>query len=175
MMNDRDHRNWFGFLEKLAALSREYSVDDLRWLRKEAAHRYPSAIPLVEACLSLASSDVRPTKVDVPTNASSHIKHHVAARASLPVSQALSDISRFHSNSDLIKFAKATMPELPDLRFDKMGRARIVDTIVAYAQRAPVAVRRDFEMALLGREMASSPSQTGSSFLSSWEKVIKGT
>lgn len=174
-MTERDHRNWFRFLEKLATLSGEYSVDDLKWLKKEASRRYPSAIPLIEACLNLANSDSKPLRSGSLNDEGSPMKRHADARDASPISLALFDTDMFPGNSDLVALAKATIPKFPDLRFDKMGRARIVDTVLAHVQKAPEDARKSFEQAVLGEVGSPKSVDTGGSFLSGWEKVIKGT
>lgn len=179
-MTDRDHRTWFGFLERLAVLSREYSIEDLRWLKKEAVGRYPSAIPMIDACLSLAASDNRALRSEPVSDEKPPKSGQADVRLNSPLSAALLNAERFPANSDLVAFARSILPTFPELRFDKMGRGRIVDTIIAHMQKAAPETRGSFERALLQSGHANSddvtnPKGARSSFLSDWERVIKGT
>jgi hypothetical protein len=81
----------------------------------------------------------------------------------------------FPSNQILADFAGNIMPDMRTYRFDKMSRADIAGRIIEYLEDRDPRTREQLETSM--REAMQTPVPKLSdrkSFLSKWEKIIKG-
>jgi hypothetical protein len=82
----------------------------------------------------------------------------------------------FASNSDLANFAGKVLPGIKGNRFDKMSRGDIAARIIEFLETKDARTRRDLEVSM--REAMNSTNSGRAvdrkSFVSKWEKIIKG-
>ncbi|RTE88734.1 hypothetical protein D6B98_34280 [Bradyrhizobium sp. LVM 105] len=84
----------------------------------------------------------------------------------------------FPRNSDLARFAARVLPDMRSYSFEKMARSDIAARIVEYVEKSDPRAQRALEQSM--REalahINSRPPARGdrASFLSRWERIIKG-
>ena len=169
-MKDYDHKRWLAFLQRAAELPLHYSLEELQSFKETADALYPSISPLISACITLAKGDVEgsPTMQPFKERIAPSQMAKNASRSAMYV-ERLMDPERFSRNSDLLKFAHIYLPDLPNMRFDKMSRSRIAQTIAQSIVQAPKAVvKRINEDLEIGQT-----SESASEFLTTWERTIK--
>jgi hypothetical protein len=79
----------------------------------------------------------------------------------------------FPSNLDLSEFAARVLPNMSRKRFDKMSRGDIAARIIEYLETRDPHTRERLE-ASMRDAMTSGSHADRQSFLSQWEKIIKG-
>ena len=181
MVEDRKHQNLLRFIRKAVDVPSGYSKEDLIAFRSIASRYYPLLVSLIDDYIQLAEksdTEVSPTgnhEIFLP----GFSKRPRPKRKSDPSQMHLFDLLRskklFPSNSDLSDFAARIMPNMRIYRFDKMSRADIAGRIIEYLERRGPRTREKLETSM--RETMASPADRDSdrkSFLSKWEKIIKG-
>ena len=82
----------------------------------------------------------------------------------------------FASNTDLASFAAKVLPGIKGNRFDKMSRGDIAARIIEFLETKDSSTRRELEASM--REAMDSTISGRAvdrrSFVSKWEKIIKG-
>jgi hypothetical protein len=174
LVEDRTHKSLLHFLKKILDVPLGYSKEDLTMFRSIASKQYPSLLPLIEDYLQLAEHS--------ETNVAIVSLRHNVKRSHRPSSEQmhLFDLLRekrlFASNTDLANFAGKVLPGIKGNRFDKMSRGDIAARIIEYLETKDSGTRRDLETSM--REAMDSTSSGRSvdrkSFVSKWEKIIKG-
>lgn len=141
-------------------------------LRSVASREYPSLVPLIDEYVKLAERSA----TDV------HAPGHPAARRSVGAHREdmhLFDLLRerklFPSNADLSEFAGRILPGIQRHRFDKMSRGDIAARIIEHLETKDRSTREELEASMREAMKSGSPRPTErQSFLSKWEKIIKG-
>jgi hypothetical protein len=149
-----------------------YSKDDLWSFRSIAKRELPVLVPVIEGLINV--SERAETEVEDVTSAST-------ARVK-PSQMHLFDLLRekklFPQNLDLASFAARVMPHMRAYRFDKMSRSDIAARIIEHIEESDPSKRAKLEKSM--REALSSMNRKQSravdrrSFLTRWEKIIKG-
>jgi hypothetical protein len=174
--SDDRHKAWLEFIRKALAVPADYSIDDMRKFLKVAETDYPSLLPIVYAYLQLAESSQ--TEVLLPRE---HIgKRNPRDRLQMHLFDLLRQKAFFPQNLDLAEFASRVLPQLRTHRFDKMSRSDIAARIIEYLesqQNADTRNRLEASMrdALQEMKRRTMKQADRKSFLSKWEKIIKGT
>lgn len=170
MTRDFDHKKWLSFLQKAAALPMDFSESDLVWLERVASVQFPSLVPLISACLTLARGQVvaEPSSVESSTTTRPDSERTFKLRA---IQNLLESKSLFPNNFQLIAFAKERLAALPDYKFDKMSRERITKMMVDIVAQAPPRVRDELLAEL--QRVDNGQEQSRASFLKDWEHTIK--
>ncbi len=149
-----------------------YSKEDLFTFRRIASQEYPSLVPVIDAYIKVADaagSDVvmhrkNKPRLSRPTNGQMHLF------------DLLRDRRLFPYNSELSDFAGRILPNMKRYRFDKMSRGDIATRIIEYLENLEPSTRTRLEASM--REAlqsgGSSKEADRKSFLSKWEKIIKG-
>ena len=173
-MQDRRHRSLLNFIRKLIEVPAGFSKEDLQTFKSIAAVDYPSLVRVIDEYLAVAaradSDVVLPGLRSRPT----------ADRNPVPDQPHLFDLLRdrrlFPSNAGLSQFAARIMPDLQRARFNKMSRGDIAARIVEYLETRDLRTREKLENSM--RDVIQSEpgeSQDHDSFLTKWERIIKGT
>lgn len=172
LVQDNRHRRLLQFIKRIVEVPLGYSKDDLVLLRSSATKDYPAFVPLIDEYVRLADK----AAIDL-----SSTERRSGARSPGPSDEMhLFDLLRekklFPSNAELAEFAEKILPGIKGNRFDKMSRADIAARMVEYIESKDPGTRRELVASM--RE-AMKPHRTRpterQSFLSKWEKIIKGT
>jgi hypothetical protein len=177
VVQDNRHRALLQFVKKMMDVVLGYSKDDIVMFRSLASRQYPTLVPLIDEYLRFAErSD---TDAVVESSRTTKLKKSQISRSSDSANMHLFDLLRekklFPSNYDLSDFAGRILPNMSRNRFDKLSRSDIAARIIEYLETLDRRTRENLETSM--REaMNSSPSKTADtrSFLSKWEKIIKG-
>lgn len=172
-MQDRRHRGLLQFLRRIIDVPLGYTKSDLINFRSLTTRDYPVLTPLIDEYLRLAErSDTDALLSEAP--------RRVKQPARPPASQMhLFDLLRerrlFNSNSDLADFAGRVLPKMSRHRFDKMSRGDIAARIIEYLETRDPHTREELEASMrAAMESGSERLADRKSFLSQWEKIIKG-
>jgi hypothetical protein len=155
-----------------------YSKEDLIAFRNQAFRNYPLLVPLIDAYLRLAEeSDTETFSLGGPLFPSANKQK--SGKKSDASQMHLFDLLRskklFPSNSLLAQFAARSMPKMSTYRFDKMSRADIASRIIEYLEDRDPRNREELETSMREAMQTPAPKHTDrQSFLSKWEKIIKG-
>ena len=174
MAQDRRHRGFLQFLRKVVDVPLGYSKDDLINFRSLAAKDYPSILQLIDDYILFAErsdTDVIPTlllkdpKKPKPRPDPSHMH----------LFDMLREKELFKSNYDLADFAGRVLPGMSRHRFDKMSRGDIAARIIEYLETRDRRTREELEASMRAAITSGvdKPAER-KSFLSQWEKIIKG-
>jgi hypothetical protein len=171
------HKAWLSFVRKAVDVPLGYSKTDLEAFLNLARRESPSLVPLIRGYLMLAQkSETVAQQGERPTR-QSNTKRNKASQMHL--FDLLREKQFFPQNLELANFAARVMPHMRTYRFDKMSRsdiaARIIEHIESSDPRARDALEqsmRDALTAIGGRK--SSKEVDRRSFLSKWERIIKG-
>src|ERR1700722_1084517 len=172
MSPDRRHEAWLKFQRDILGVAVGRSKDDLLQFRSVARHENPSLVRLIEDYLDLVDRSETDVRLNAPR-----------ARRTKSPPMHLFDLLRektfFPQNLDLSAFAARVLPRMRAFRFDKMSRSDIAARIVEHIENSDPGTRdaleksmRDALSALTGKAPKESERR---SFLSQWEKIIKGT
>ncbi len=172
MPSDNHHKAWLGFLRKALGVPMGYTVDDLRSFMEIASRENPSVAPLVEYYLRLAKrSESRVSPRRRPSSARN-------GTAQMHLFDLLRQKQFFPQNSDLARFAARVVPGMRAYSFDKMARSDIAARIVEYIEnsdrRTRAALESSMREALTVMDKTPSKSKDRQTFLSKWERIIKG-
>jgi hypothetical protein len=169
---DNRHKAWLRFVNRALDVPLGYSKEDLWSFRSIAKRELPSLVPVIEALINLSESAETEVE-DVAPTSPSRIK---------PSQMHLFDLLRekkfFPQNLDLATFASRVMPHMRPYRFDKMSRSDIAARIVEHIEESDPSKRAKLEKSM--RQALSSMTKKPPkeidrrSFLSRWEKIIKG-
>jgi hypothetical protein len=162
------------FIRRIVDVPLGYSKDDLLVFRNIALRAYPSLVEVIDAYIKIsddADTDVqeasspRRTREKRLDNESAHLFDMLREKKFFPM------------NSDLSEFAGKVLPSLSRHRFDKMSRSEISGKIIEYLETLPPRTRQALEVSM--RDALKASSRPGrvpdrKSFVSKWEKIIKG-
>jgi hypothetical protein len=147
-----------------------YSREDLESLLPIASEEQPALVRLIEDYLRLmerSESDIRPSKKRPP-------------RSQMHLFDLLREKKFFPQNLDLARFAEKVLPQLSTHRFDKMSRGDMAARIIEHLEDTDPRTRDRLEVSMRNAlaEMSGRPKKeeevTRKSFLSRWERIIKG-
>lgn len=151
-----------------------YSKDDLTMFRSIISRQHPTLLPLAEDYLRLAEQSE--TDVSPEFERSRSKRSYSASTEQMHLFDLLREKRLFGSNADLANFAAKILPGIKGNRFDKMSRGDIAARIIEYLETKDPRTRRDLEASM--REAMDSTSSGRAvdrkSFVSKWEKIIKG-
>jgi hypothetical protein len=175
VVQDQKHKSLLQFIRKVVDVAAGLSKEDLATFRSKALREYTSLVPLIDEYLRFAEradTDVLP--LTPGGNSSRHPKTAEPVPAHL--FDMLRDKRAFPSNSDLSDFAGRILPNMTRRRFDKMSRGEIVAKIIEYVETLDTKTRRDLESSIMKDAMTpgTNKSVDRRSFLSKWERIIKG-
>lgn len=172
MPPDNRHKAWLRFVNRVLDVPLGYSKDDLWSFRAIARRELPALVLVIEALINL-SERAETEAEDVPSTSTSRVK---------PSQMHLFDLLRekkfFPQNLDLASFAARVMPHMRAYRFDKMSRSDIAARIIEHIEESDPSKRAKLEKSM--RQALSSMNKKPvravdrKSFLSRWEKIIKG-
>lgn len=175
MPTDNRHKAWLTFVRKVMDVPVNYSVDDLRSFRRLAMQENPSLVRVIEGYVQLAirsetGVELENSPTTRPANRSRIAQMHLF--------DLLREKKFFPLNSDLAQFAARVVPGMRSYSFDKMARsdiaARIVEYIEASDPRARAALENSMREALASMKRGPTKKVDRRSFLSKWERIIKG-
>jgi hypothetical protein len=172
VVQDSRHRSLLQFIRRIVDVPLGYTKDDLLAFRNVALRAYPSLVDVIDAYIKI--SDVSDT--DVPEPSSNRARQKRSDTEAAHLFDMLREKKFFPMNSDLSDFAGKVLPSLSRHRFDKMSRAEISGKIIEYLETLPPRTRQALE-ASMRDALRASPSRTTTdrkSFVSKWEKIIKG-
>jgi hypothetical protein len=173
LVQDFRHRAFLRFLRKVTDVAAAYSKSDLVNFRSLSSKDYPALTPVIEEYLRLAEradTDVAPS--DVPRKKTSS-KSVTASQMHL--FDLLREKRLFSSNADLADFAGRVLPNMSRHRFDKMSRGDIAARIIEYLETRDRRTREQLESSMrAAMESGTERASDRKSFLSQWEKIIKG-
>lgn len=170
MVDNRKHRSFLQFIDRIVNVPAYYSKDDLYAFHRIARRDYPAIAPIIDEYIQLAER----SDTDVPSR---------GAKSRSPKTQPgemhLFDLLRekrlFPSNADLSQFAARVLPNMSARRFDKMSRGDIAGRIIEYLETLDRGTREQLEASM--RSAMHSPAEKAAdrkSFFSTWENIIKG-
>jgi hypothetical protein len=170
---DNKHKSWLSFVRKVADVPLEYSKDDLRAFRRLAQRESPALIPLVESYITLAErSDIEsPGGIGIS-------KSKQRNGSQMHLFDLLRDKRLFPHNLLLSQFASRVLTRMRTFRFDKMSRSDIAARIIEHIERSDPRSRAKLEESMRDalKAMKQRPIKPveRQSFLSKWERIIKG-
>lgn len=172
MTPDKKHEAWLRFLRSVLDILIGRSKSDLYHFRMIAVDQHPALVPLIDEYIRLmehSETDVR-SKVVVRPKRSTNKQMHLF--------DLLREKTFFPQNLDLARFAERVLPNMRSYRYDKMSRSDIAARIVDYIESRGPGSRDILEESMRGAlaDMGGkSPKEVErSSFLSKWERIIKG-
>jgi len=169
--HENRHKAWLSFVRKAVSVPIDYTIDDLIWFRDIAAHENPSLLRLVDSYIELAKrAETRARRARQTLNKSDAAQMHLF--------DLLREKKFFPMNSDLARFAARVVPRMRVYSFGKMARSDIAARIVEYVEnsdpRARAALENSMREALASMKHAPTKRIDRQSFLSKWERIIKG-
>jgi hypothetical protein len=169
--SDKRHSSLLNFVRKILDITAGLSKEQLISFRSVASREYQSVVPLIDEYIRLAE------RADTgDRNVESKPKHGDSTEANMHLFDLLRDKRLFASNNELAEFAATILSDIKSShRFDKMSRGDIAARIIEHLEAKDKRTRDELEASM--REAATSSSMKPSnrkSFLSKWEKIIKG-
>jgi hypothetical protein len=149
-----------------------YGKDDLLQFRSLASHDYRALVPLIEEYLRLAER----SDTDVaPYDSARSSKLGKRQAGQMHLFDLLRNKKLFPSNNDLASFAQKILTNVPSGRFGKISRPEIAAKIIEHLETLPEETRHRLESSMRDALRSGSKKQTDKgTFLSKWEKIIKG-
>ncbi len=173
MVKDNRHKGLLQLVKRIADVALGYSREDLIMLRSVASREYPSLVPLIDEYVKLAERSA--TDVQAPSARVSSRRSSGGPREEMHLFDLLRERKLFPSNSDLSEFAGKILPGIQRHRFDKMSRGDIAARIIEHLETKNQRAREELEASMREALRAGTPRATErQSFLSRWEKIIKG-
>jgi hypothetical protein len=175
VVQDYSHKALLRFVRKIVDVPVGYSKQDLIIFRNLASTEYPSLVPLIDAYLLLAER--ADTEVQLQAHA---LGQKATKRKTEPRQMHLFDLLRdrrlFPQNSDLSDFAVRILPNMTRRRFDKMSRGDIAARIIEYLESRDPRTRESLETSMREAMTSGTDSKLPDkrSFLTKWERIIKG-
>jgi hypothetical protein len=173
LVQDNRHRRLLQFIKRIIEVPLGYSKDDLILLRSAASREYPALVSLIDEYLRLADRST----LDLPSGNERRTRS-VSSRESrdMHLFDMLREKKLFPSNSELAEFAGKILPGIKGNRFDKMSRGDIAARVIEYLETKDPRTREALEASMRD---AMKPDRKRpmerQSFLSKWERIIKGT
>ena len=176
MVRDFRHRGLLRFIRKIMDVPIGYSKDDLVVFRSIAAQQYRSLVPIIEEYLRLAErsdSDAQ-TSLRLTSSLAEPSTSGRGNSENMHLFDMLREKKLFPLNSDLSEFAGRILPHMSRNRFDKMSRSDIAARIIEYLETLDGKTRKELEASMRSAMEASPKRVDRRSFLSTWERIIKG-
>lgn len=150
-----------------------YSKGDLINFRSLASKDFPSITRLIDEYIYLAErSDTDVLAPGTTSRLKSKPKPDVSH---MHLFDMLRERRLFNSNADLADFAGRVLPTMSRHRFDKMSRGDIAARIIEYLETRDRRTREELEASMrTAMEVGADKPADRKSFLSQWEKIIKG-
>lgn len=150
-----------------------YNKGDLLQFRSLASHDYPGLVTLIEEYLRLAENS--DTNVIAISDRNKSAKSNKQQPDQMHLFDLLREKRLFPSNTDLAEFAQKILTNVPSGRFGKISRPEIAAKIIEHLETLPVETREKLETSMRDalKSGAKKPTEK-SSFLSKWERIIKG-
>jgi hypothetical protein len=173
MVSDKKHDAWLRFARDILNVPLGRSKEDLLAFRDIAFSEHRALLPIIEEYIRLARSADTDARNKVNPS-----RKRPAGNKQMPLFDLLREKTFFPQNLDLARFASRVLPHLRTYRFDKMSRgdiaARIIETIEDNDPSTKDALEQSMREAL--QELSGRPDQESErkSFLSKWERIIKG-
>jgi hypothetical protein len=172
--SDKKHEAWLKFASDVLNVPVGRSKQDLENFVDVAMRDQPSLVPIIEEYLNLARKSDTAVQLR-KINGSSPLRGK-------PKQMHLFDLLRektfFPQNLDLSSFASRVLPRMRSYRFDKMSRSDIAARIIEYIEGTDPKTRQALEVSMREALSAMSGRPTKEierqSFLSKWERIIKG-
>lgn len=168
------HKSWLTFLRKAMDVPLNYTLEDLHSFRRLALREHPSLVRMIEGYINLANN--AETDAQIEADLSGAPKRGRVSQMHL--FDLLREKQFFPLNSDLAQFAARVVPGMRTYSFDKMARsdiaARIIEYIEASDPRARAALEKSMRQALSSMKKGPTKKVDRRSFLSKWERIIKG-
>jgi hypothetical protein len=168
--HDKKHDAWLKFARDILDVPLGRSKHDLVAFRNIAHFEYPALVRIIDDYLMLAENS------DSTVQASKPAPRKKARSAHL--FDLLREKTFFPQNRDLSEFASRVLPGIRTARFDKMSRGDIAARIIEHLESTDPKTRdaleasmRDALAVMAGRRPRDIERQ---SFLSKWERIIKG-
>ena len=170
MALDNRHKAWLSFIRKVAEVPLDYSKDDLSAFRRLALQESPALVPIIESYLALAERS--------GIEASRGPRSRQRNGSQMHLFDLLREKKLFPHNLLLSQFASRVLPHMRTYRFDKMSRSDIAARIIEHIERSDPRSRAKLEESMREalRKMKQRPIKPveRQSFLSKWERIIKG-
>jgi hypothetical protein len=172
LSTDNYHDEWLKFVRDVLNVPVGRSKQDLFAFRDIAAREFPTLVPIIDDYLELSSR----SNTSVPA-----VKNR-APRQARPAQKHLFDLLRektfFPRNVDLGRFAARILPDLNTARFEKLSRSEIAAKIIDYIEERDPNAQTTLEKSMRDAlaELNKNPNKQNEreSFLSKWERIIKG-
>ena len=176
MPQDNRHRSFLNFIRKIIDIAAGYSKEDLMAFHRAACRDHSSLAPLIEEYVRLAERSDTDVQAQLWAAGRGVARRRAPAQAEMHLFDLLREKRLFPSNADLSDFAGRVLPSMDRKRFDKMSRGDMAARIIEYIERRDPRTRKQLE-ASMRDALASAPSRNADrqSFLSKWERIIKGT
>ena len=173
MAPDRRHDAWLKFTRAILDIPLGRSREELITYLHMAEDQHPSLVPIIKCYIELAERST--------SNYTSHMEK--TRKTATSRQKHLFDLLRakefFPQTLDLARFAARIIPEIPTSRFSKISREEIAAKIIVYIEGKGPSARRELEMSMRNAlsELGDQPRPAveRQSFLSKWERIIKGT
>jgi hypothetical protein len=171
MVVNNKHDAWLKFARDILNVTVGRSKADLIKFRDIAFSDYRALLPIIDEYVRLAQNS--DSDVDLP--------RAPRRKSTGPKQMHLFDLLRektfFPQNLDLARFASRVLPSLRNYRFDKMSRGNIAARIIEFIESDPKTketLERSMREAL--EDLSGRPHEESerNSFLSKWERIIKG-
>jgi hypothetical protein len=171
LAQDRRHRGLLLFLRRILDVPLGFSKADLVTFRSLSSKDYSALTPLIDEYVRLADrSDTDALLAGPPRRTKVSAK---GAARQMHLFDLLRSKKLFKYNSDLADFAGRVLPRMSRHRFDKMSRGDIAARIIEYLETRDPRTREELENSMRSA-MESGSDRERRSFLSEWEKIIKG-
>jgi hypothetical protein len=168
---DKRHEAWLRFSRDILSIPIGRSLEDLEEFRYIAKRDNPALLDIIEEYIRLShrsQTEVSPKRIGSAKKPSDKEMH---------LFDLLREKTFFPQNLDLARFAERVLPNMRAYRFDKMSRSDIAARIIEYIESRP-ASRENLERSMreaLTNVGGTPPAETERrSFLSKWERIIKG-
>lgn len=174
MAPDNKHQAWLRFARDVLDVPLGRSKEDLRLFLDLARRQHPMLVPIIQSYIELSEAS--------DTNASAGESSKKGVRKPTTKQMHLFDLLRektfFPQNVDLSRFAERVVPHMRSYRFDKMSRSDIAARVIEYIEESDPKTREALEssMRLALSDLSKKPAGDVErrSFLSKWERIIKG-
>jgi hypothetical protein len=135
----------------------------------------PLLVPIIEEYLRLAENSDTPV---IEPSAKKRAAGKQRAAAEMHLFDLLREKKLFPQNLDLARFAGRVAPAMRTYSFDKMSRSDIAARVIEFLESRDPRTREKLEdsmrEALGSLTTGQSKDSDRRSFLSKWEKIIKG-
>jgi hypothetical protein len=170
---DKKHEAWLRFVREIVNIPAGLSKQDLYEFRSMAIRDNPAIADVVSAYIELAERSDSGVQASRTSGGRTRTKR-------MHLFDLLREKAFFPQNSDLARFASRVVPGMRSYRFDKMSRANIASRIIEYLEESGPGNRVSLEesmrdaLAKLGKAPPEEAEDERRSFLSKWERIIKG-